>query len=131
MLPEELSSLQRQICGSVSKESLITDTDFPLEYEISKKKGTQTQTFWSGYLPVGWGVFHVKGWGGAKKLGMDLKTQGNQILSRDIPGFLLGCPGVPENLREKKRFAFNFCPLGKSDNPEKFEKIWVQFSFPK
>ena len=39
-------------------------------------KGTRTQTFWSGYLPVGSGFFHVKG--GAKKLGMSFKTQGNQ-----------------------------------------------------
>ena len=30
---------------------------------IRQEKGTQTQMFWSGYLWVGWGFFHVKGRG--------------------------------------------------------------------
>ena len=51
------------------------------------RKGAQTQTFGSGYLPVGW---RSSTWRGQKLLGMSLETQGNQAFGRDIPGSFAG-----------------------------------------
>ena len=52
---------------------------------------------------MGWGVFHVKGWG-AKKFGMSLETQGNQNfffggISRDFAG--ISRQKSPKSLRKK------------------------------
>ena len=58
-------------------------------------KSDRTQSFGSGYLPVGGGL-PCEGVG-AKKLGMFLETQGNQTSGRDIPGFL---PGNPRGARK-------------------------------
>ena len=41
-----------------------------------EEKGTQTQTFWSGYLLVGGGGLPCEGVE-AKKFGMSFETQGN------------------------------------------------------
>ena len=61
---------------------------------VRQEKGTQTQTSWSGYLRVGWGVFHVKGWG-AKKFGMSLETREIKLFGRDIPEFCWDILAVP------------------------------------
>ena len=60
--------------------------------QFREEKGSQTQTSgpdifrWGGGLPLE-GV-------GAKKFGMSFETQGNKTCWRDIPGILLGYPGV-------------------------------------
>ena len=69
---------------------------------VREEKGTQTQTFWSGYLRVGWGS-STRG-GGGKKFGMSFETQGNQTFWRDIPGFL------PGYLRKFEKIVFNSRP---------------------
>ena len=48
---------------------------------------------------------------GAKKFCMSLETQEKQTFWRDIPGFFLGYPGVPEKAREKNSLcSMFFCP---------------------
>ena len=73
------------------------------------EKGTQTQTFWSGYFPVGWGSSTWRG--GGQKVRCAPQNQGNQTFLAGYPGILLGyIPAVPEKF-EKKKFVFNFRPL--------------------
>ena len=80
---------------------------------VREEKGTQTQTFWSGYLRVGWGSSTWKG--GGQKVGCVLRNPRK-------PNFLVGYPGIfagisrrcPKSLR-KKMFGFNSRPLCLSD----------------
>ena len=67
---------------------------------IREEKGTQTQTFWSGCPPVGWGSSTWRG--GGRKVRYVRRNQGNQTfwLSRRCP----------KSLR-KKEFVFNFRSL--------------------
>ena len=80
-----------------------------LELQSGKKKGTQTQTFWSGYSSGRVGFFHVKG-GGRKKFCMSLETQKTILfggISRDFGGIFRGCP---KSLR-KSSLCSTFCRL--------------------
>ena len=68
---------------------------------IREEKGTQTQTFWSGYFRVGWGVFHVKGWG-PKSSVCPSKPRETKLfggISWDFAGI---SPGGARRVREKK-----------------------------
>ena len=61
---------------------------------IRGEKGTQTQTFWSRYLRVRWGVLHVKG-RGPKSLVCPSKPRETNIfsgISRDFAGISRVCP---------------------------------------
>ena len=82
--------------------------DIPTKLDVRGEKGTQTQTFWSGYFRWGGGL--PREWVGAKKFGMSLETQGNHTFGRDIPGFCWDIPGVPRKF-EKERFVFDSRPL--------------------
>ena len=63
-------------------------------------KGTLTQTFWSGYFPVGWGS---STWtGGGQKVNMSLEIRGNQTFWAGCPGILPGYPGGARKVWEKK-----------------------------
>ena len=67
---------------------------------IRAEKGTQTQTFGSRYPPVGWGVFHVKGWG-PRSSACPLETRETKLFfGRDIPGFCRDIPEAPEKFEK-------------------------------
>ena len=53
--------------------------------QVRQEKGTQTQTFGSGYPAVGWGSSTSRG--GGPKVRYVSQNQGNQI-------FLAGCPAI-------------------------------------
>ena len=74
---------------------------------FKKEKGSQAQTFGSGYFRVGWGVFHVKGWG-PKSSACPSKPRETKLFGRDrvFPEFCRDIPGVPGKF-EKKKFVFN------------------------
>ena len=75
---------------------------------IREEKGTQTQTFGSGYPPVGWGFSTWRG--GGRKVRYVPRNQGNQTLLAGYPRILPGYPGGAQKVWEKK--------------------VCVQFSFP-
>ena len=54
------------------------------------------------------GVFYVKGWGPKSSVCPSLEAREIKLFWRDIPGFLLRYPAVPEEF-EKKKFVSNFC----------------------
>ena len=54
---------------------------------IREEKGTQTQTFWSGHLWVGWGSW------GPKSSVCPSKPRETTLFWRDIPGFSPGYLG--------------------------------------
>ena len=65
------------------------------------KKGTQTQTFWSGFLRWGGGL--PREGVGAKKFGMSFEIQANQLFFlRHFPGFRRDIQAVPEEFEKKK-----------------------------
>ena len=67
---------------------------------VREEKGTQTQTFWFGYLRVGWGSSTWRGDG--QKVWYVLRNPGKPNFWRDIPGFLAGISRVcPRSLRKK------------------------------
>ena len=72
-----------------------------------QEKGTQTQTFWSGYSRVGWGS---STWtGGGQKVRYVPRNQGNQTFWAGYPGILPGYPGIARKVGEKKvRVQFPF-----------------------
>ena len=74
---------------------------------LRQEKGTQTQTLVRICLG-GVGVFHMKGCGPKSSL-CSSKTQGNQTIWRDIPGFLPGFAGISEKF--EKKFVFDLWPL--------------------
>ena len=81
--------------------------------KFREEKRTQTQTFWSGYFPVGWGSSRERV--GAKKFDTSLETREIKLFGRDIPGFCRDIPGEPEKFEKKKvcvQFPFpkNSCP---------------------
>ena len=63
-----------------------------------QEKEAPTQTFWSEYLPVGWGFFHVNGWG-PKSLACPSKCRESKLLG----GISQGCP---KSWRGKKGGSF-------------------------
>ena len=88
---------------------------------IRQEKGAQTQSFWSGYLWVGWGsssriplggvgvVFQLNGWG--QKVWYLFRNLGKPKCWAGYPGIWPGYPGRlrPKSLR--KQIVFNFWPL--------------------
>ena len=81
--------------GWASRSGLV----LPFCASFREEKRTQTQTFGSGYLPLGWG-FHVKGWG--PKSSICPSKQGKSsffgVISRDFAGISRKCP---KSLRKK------------------------------
>ena len=77
-------------------------------FSAFQEKGTPTQTFGSGYPPVGWGFSTWRG--GGRRVRCVPRNQGNQTffggISRDFAGI---SRGRPKSL--KKRFVFNSRPL--------------------
>ena len=61
-------------------------------FMFRQEAGTQTQTFWPGYLRVGWGVFHVKGWGPKSSL-CPSKPRETKLFGGISLGSLAGYPG--------------------------------------
>ena len=87
-----MKSLQVTVVAIASAQRTLKSPK--LRQENQGRKRNPNPNFFgpdSGYFPVGYGVFHVKGWG-AKKFGMSLET-------REIK---LGYPGGARNLRERK-----------------------------
>ena len=81
--------------------------DFLLELRgFQGGKKNQTQTFWSGYFPVGYGVFHVNGWGPKSSIRSSKPGKSNFLggLSRDFAGISRRCP----KKKEKKRVCVQF-----------------------
>ena len=70
------------------------------------RKGTETQTFWSGYFPVGWGVFHVNGWGPKSSVIVPRNT-GKPNFWAGYPGFCRDIPGVPKKFEKKVCVQFS------------------------
>ena len=78
--------------------------------KFRQEKETQTQTFWSGYLRLGWGVFHAKGWGPKSSV----------------------CPSKPRETKLVGRISRDFAPGIFRKCPKSLRKIsFVQFSDPK
>ena len=90
--------------------------------KVKEEKRTQTQTFWSGYLQVGWGL--PREGVGCKKFGMSIEAQRNQTFWRDIPGFLPGYPGGSRKVWEKVYVQF-------SSRRKTAAKVPVQISVPR
>ena len=95
---------------------LLAVPPFPLVWAtlapfFGPEKGTQTQTFWSGYFRVGWGS---STWtGGGQKVRYVPRNQGNQTFWAGYPGILLGYPGSTRKVWEKKvcvQFPFPIFP---------------------
>ena len=59
---------------------VVTRASKRISFFFSEEKGTQTQTFWSGYIRVGWGSSTWRM--GAKKFGMSVENQGSQTFWR-------------------------------------------------
>ena len=98
---------------------------------VRHEKGTQTQTFESGYFPVGEGSSMWMG--GGQKARYVPRNQGNKTFLAAYPGILLGYPGGARKVRETKKFVFDFwplsggCPWGPSGlalrNPRSFKNL--------
>ena len=82
-----------------SATTCITDL-IKFSTNFRREKGTQTQTFESGYLPVGEGS---STWtGGGQKVRYAPRNQGNQTFLAGYPGILRGYPGGARKVWEEK-----------------------------
>ena len=77
--------------------------------QVRQEKGTQTQTFWSGYLRVGRGSSTSRG--GGQKVRHVFRNPGKPNFLAGYPGIFAGIsPGVPEKFEEKSLCSI-FRPL--------------------
>ena len=78
-----------------------------IRQSLRHEKGTQTQTFWSGYFRVGGGVFHVNGWGPKSSIRPSKPGKSNFLggISRDFAGI---SRKYPKSLRKNVCVQFPF-----------------------
>ena len=69
-----------------------TERNFKMVVVGDQAGKTQTQTFGSGYLPVGWGVSHKTGWGDNKFGTSPKPSKAKLFVSRDFCQDIPGCP---------------------------------------
>ena len=100
-------------------------------YVQARERNTKTQTFGSGYLPVGWGVFHVRGW--MSKNSVCLRSPGKPNF---LAGYLGNLAGISRGLsgpvlRDTTRLSQRltpYCALGGSWYLNTAN--WVRYPFP-
>ena len=90
----EIQSLSEMPSALLAAGNSMTSSERPSLDPTSQKSGTkkraQTQTFESGYFPVGWGSSTCRG--GGQKARYVPRNQGNQTFWADFAGISRRCP---------------------------------------
>ena len=111
----------RQKCSKIFFDAIRQSSRGTNFRPLFQARKTQTQTSWSGYPLVGWGVKNVKGWG-PKSSVCPSKPGKPNFLGR-MPGILPGYPRVARKVWKNKSLCSILIPY----NFLSIKEIWNQW----